>query len=93
MAAWLQILQIICNSTLFYPSFDTHDSPGSVFIWKSKFTIKLSNLPVCNGVYYLFTQLQIDAAMKLKTKIFFGATIVFVHSADCRCTSTWCSEN
>ena len=36
---------------------------------------------MCNGVYYLFTQLQIDAAMKLKTKIFFGATIVFVHSA------------
>ena len=39
MGAWLQILQILENSTLFYLLFDTHDSPGSVFIWKSKFTI------------------------------------------------------
>ena len=50
MAAWSQILQIVGNSTLFYLSFDTHDSPGSVFIWKSKFTIGIrgkfeSNLP------------------------------------------------
>ena len=39
MAAWLQILQIVANSTLFYLSFDTHDSPESVFIYKSKLTI------------------------------------------------------
>ena len=26
MAAWSQILQIVVNSTLFYLSFDTHDS-------------------------------------------------------------------
>ena len=39
MGALLQILQIVGNSTLFYLLFDTHDSPGSVFIWKSKFTI------------------------------------------------------
>ena len=39
MAAWSQILNIVGNSALFYLSFDTHDSPGSVFIWKSKFTI------------------------------------------------------
>ena len=32
MAAWLQILKIVGDSTLFYLSFDTHDSPGSVFI-------------------------------------------------------------
>ena len=42
MGAWLQILQIVGNSTLFYPLFDTHDSPGPVFIWKSKFTIGFS---------------------------------------------------
>ena len=39
MGAWLQILQIVGNSTLFYLLFDTYHSPGSVFIWKSKFTI------------------------------------------------------
>ena len=33
MAAWSQILQIVGNSTLFYLSFDTHDSPGSVFVY------------------------------------------------------------
>ena len=33
MAAWSQILQIVGNSTLFYRSFDTHDSPGSVFVY------------------------------------------------------------
>ena len=38
MGAWLQILQIVGNSTLFYLLFDNHHSPGSVFIWKSKFT-------------------------------------------------------
>ena len=34
MAAWSQILQILSvgNSTLIYLSFDTHDSPGAVFI-------------------------------------------------------------
>ena len=32
IAAWSQILQIVGNSTLFYLSFDTHDSPGAVFI-------------------------------------------------------------
>jgi hypothetical protein len=39
MGAWLQILQIVENSTQFYKLFDTHDSPGSIFIGKSKFTI------------------------------------------------------
>ena len=39
MAAWSQILQIVGNSTLFCLSFDTHDNPGSVFIYKSEFTI------------------------------------------------------
>ena len=34
MAAWSQILQIVGNSTLIYLSFDTHDSPGTVFIQK-----------------------------------------------------------
>ena len=38
MGAWLQILQIVGNSTLFSLLFDTHDSPGPVFIWKFKFT-------------------------------------------------------
>ncbi len=32
MATWLQILQIVGNSTLIYLSFGTHDSPGAVFI-------------------------------------------------------------
>jgi hypothetical protein len=32
MEAWLQILQIVGNSTQHYQFFDTHDSPGSVFI-------------------------------------------------------------
>ena len=32
IGAWSQILQIVANSTLFYLSFDTHDSPGSIFI-------------------------------------------------------------
>ena len=33
MASWFQILQIVGNSTLIYVSFDTHDSPGAVFIY------------------------------------------------------------
>ena len=32
MAAWSQILQTMGNSTLIYLLFDTHDSPGAVFI-------------------------------------------------------------
>ena len=44
MGAWFQILQLAGNSTLFYQSFDTHDSPGSVFVWKSKFTIGFGNV-------------------------------------------------
>ena len=44
MAAWSQILQNVGNSTVFYISFDTHDSPGSVFVWKSKFTIEDGNV-------------------------------------------------
>ena len=32
IGAWSQILQIVANSTLFYLTFDTHDSPGAVFI-------------------------------------------------------------
>ena len=40
LGAWMQILQIVANSTVFYLLFDNHDSPGSIFIWKSKFTIK-----------------------------------------------------
>ena len=39
MGVWLQILQIVGNSTLFYLSFDTHDSPGSV-----SFTIGFGNV-------------------------------------------------
>ena len=45
MEAWLQILQI--GSWEYYTTlpirllFDTHESPGSVFIWKPKFTIKV----------------------------------------------------
>ena len=31
-AAWSQILQIVGNSTLIYPLFDTHDSSGVVFV-------------------------------------------------------------
>ena len=38
------VLQIVGNSTLFYQSFDTHNSPRSVFIWESKFTIKFENV-------------------------------------------------
>ena len=39
MGTWLQIMQIkVGSSTLFYRLFDTHDSPGYFFIWKSKFT-------------------------------------------------------
>ena len=41
MEARLQILQIVGNSALLYLLFDTQDSPESVFIWKSKFTIKV----------------------------------------------------
>ena len=44
MAAWSQILQVVSDSTLFHLSFDTHDSPGSVFIWKFKFTIGFQNM-------------------------------------------------
>ena len=44
MAAWSQILQIVGNSTLFYLSFDIHDSPEAVFIWKSKFSIGFGNV-------------------------------------------------
>ena len=44
MAAWSQILQIVGNSTLFYLSFDTHDSSGFIFIWESKFTIGFGNV-------------------------------------------------
>ena len=36
--------KIVDNSTLFYKSFDTQDSPGSVFVWKSKFTIGFGNV-------------------------------------------------
>ena len=32
MAAWLQILQVVGNSTLIYLLFDTHDSPGAAFV-------------------------------------------------------------
>jgi hypothetical protein len=28
---------------IFYPLFDTHDSPGSAFIWKSNFNIGFGN--------------------------------------------------
>ena len=47
MAAWSQILQIVGNSTLIYLSFDTHDSPGAVFIKKwEKFS---PTVPVCRA--------------------------------------------
>ena len=44
MTAWLQILQIVGNSTLFHLSFDTHDITESVFIWKFKFTLGFGNV-------------------------------------------------
>ena len=31
---WLQILELVSNSTIFHLLFDTYDSPGAVFIWK-----------------------------------------------------------
>ena len=31
---WLQIVELGSNSTIFFLTFDTHDSPGAVFIWK-----------------------------------------------------------
>jgi len=31
---WLQILELGSNSTIFHLLFDTHDSPGAIFIWK-----------------------------------------------------------
>ena len=42
MESWLQILQIMGNFTLFYLLFDTHDSPGSVFIWNFNFFQKMN---------------------------------------------------
>ena len=44
IGAWLQILQMAGNSTLFYLSFDTHDSPGAVFIWKFLALISLCKI-------------------------------------------------
>ena len=44
IAAWSQILQIVGDSTVFYLTFDTHDSPGSIFIWKSKVTVRFENV-------------------------------------------------
>ena len=32
MAAWSQILEVAGDSTQIYLSFDTHDSPGAVFV-------------------------------------------------------------
>ena len=32
MAAWSQFLQIVGVSNLIYLPFDTHDSPGAVFV-------------------------------------------------------------
>ena len=57
MGAWLQILQVMGNSTLFYLLFDTHDIPGSIVIWKSNLLLKdlefwekfESNLFVCTS--------------------------------------------
>ena len=45
IAAWSQILQIVGNSTLVCLSFDTHDSPGAVFVLKWEFFSP--NVPVC----------------------------------------------
>ena len=41
---WLQILELESNSTIFYLLFDTPDSPGSVFEWKSKYTKGFGNV-------------------------------------------------
>ena len=50
MGAWLQILQIVGNSTLFYLLFDTQDSLGSVFIWNLELWEKFeSSLLLCKG--------------------------------------------
>ena len=45
MPAWSQILQIVGISTLIYLSFDTHDSPGAVFI--QKWEVYSPHLLVC----------------------------------------------
>ena len=45
MAGWSQILQTVGNFNLIYLSFDTHDSPGAVFILK--WEIFSLNVPVC----------------------------------------------
>jgi hypothetical protein len=50
MAAWSQILQIVGNSTLIYLSFDTHDSPGAVFVLK--WEMFSPNVPVCASSEY-----------------------------------------
>ena len=49
MGAWLQILLIVGHSTLFYLIFDTHNGPGSVFIWKSNWNNgkNLSPISLC----------------------------------------------
>ena len=39
MGAWLQILQVMGNSALFYLLIDTHDSPGSIFKFTKGFGI------------------------------------------------------
>ena len=44
---WLQILELGSNFTIFYLLFDTHDSPGAVFIWK--WEIYRPYLLVCAG--------------------------------------------
>ena len=66
MAAWSQILQIVGNFTVFYLSFDTHDSPGSIFVWKSKFNIGFGNV----GKIWLLCQMSLCGLVTNGTEFF-----------------------
>ena len=52
MVKWSWILEKESNSTTFYLIFDTHDRPGSVFIWKWK--IYSHQLLVCSSFLLIF---------------------------------------
>ena len=64
---WLQILELGSNSTIFYLLFDTHDSPGAVFIWKWEIFSHISLLvkPHFQKFYIIFyDRLMIVLALK-----------------------------
>ena len=52
VGAWPKILEKEPNSTIFYLIFDTHDSPGFVFIWKCK--SYSHQLLVCSSFLLIF---------------------------------------